>query len=79
MNYMNVSESSDSTEEKIAWSPSQPDEDTSALSPDKQEHDLSGLKGNADGRRAYFATEEHRKAVTIKPQHWFKMDFCNGK
>lgn len=73
MNYMQVS-----AKEQNTWSPTQPEEDISVLAPEKDDTALSSLSGNADGRRAHFAKEDHRKAVTIKPDHWFNMDFCNG-
>lgn len=79
MNYMQVSEAQATADKQKAWEPSQPEEDTSALAHDKNDTTLSSLKGNADGRRSHFAKEDHRKAVTIKPEHWFNMDFCNGK
>lgn len=76
---MQVSATEADSDKKVAWSSTQPDEDTSVLSNDKEDAALSNLKGNADGRRAHFAKEENRKAVTIKPNHWFNMDFCNGR
>jgi hypothetical protein len=79
MNFLQVSAAEPESGKKIAWSSSQPDEDASVLSQDKEDDVLSSLKGNADGRRAHFAKEENRKAVTIKPNHWFNMDFCNGR
>lgn len=79
MNYMQVIQSPDTAEEQKAWNPNQPEEDTSVLTRDKDDATLSNLKGNPDGRRAHFAKEDNRKAVTITPEHWFNMDFCNGE
>lgn len=79
MNFMQVSKKDDTSDSDTTWSPKQPDDDATHLAVHKDDTALHSLKGNADGRRAHFAKEEHRKTVTIKPDHWFNMDFCNGR
>lgn len=79
MNYIQVTQAQGTAAEQKAWSPNQPEEDTSVLARDKDDATLSNLKGNPDGRRAHFAKEDNRKAITMTPEHWFNMDFCNGE
>lgn len=75
MNHLNISKI-DAVPGKVPdWDPLQPEEDVSVLDPGK----LRQLKGNPDGRKAFFAKAENRTGVVLTPDHWVKMDFCNGE
>jgi len=76
MNYLNASKEG-AKSDKPAWNSKQPSEDVLALfeSPSSA---VEALKDNANARRSYFANKAHRQEVTLKPDSWLDMDFCNG-
>lgn len=76
MNHLRASKL-ESNSEQPAWSARQPEEDVSALF-SVPPNAVGNLKGNSNARRSYFANKAHRQEVTLNPDTWLDMDFCNG-
>ena len=75
MNYLNATKLDSG--KHPAWKPQQPSEDVLAFY-DSPSSAVEALQGNANARRSYFASKAHREEVTLKPDTWLDMDFCNG-
>lgn len=78
MNYMHVTPLESESSELAGWNPKQPEEDVLPLYAGKDNSHVQQLKGNASGRRSWFANKQHRQEVTISPKHHLSLDFCNG-